>query len=354
MSGPLRVMQVITGLGPGGAERLLLDLAARLDPDRIDLRLVSLADDLRALRAYGHEGTPIDVVDFGGARALRGALALRGLMRGFAPHVVHAHMFHGLLAATAAARALPRPPRICFTSHNAVHPRLRALALRALRPWRAADVVFAPDQHARLNARRTEVIPNGVPAAALPPPRRPWSPGGPVRLLALGRLVAQKDPLGLLEALARLPGDRVHLRFAGDGPLRPDAQARAAALGLAPRVEFLGHREDVRALLRDADLLVMHSRHEGMPMALLEAGAEATPAIATPVGAIPDVLACGRGFLAPREGFADRLAQVLADPDGAIAAGRRLHAHVLAHHGIDAVARRHAALYESLAAEGRR
>lgn len=348
MTGPLRVMQVITGLGPGGAERLLLDLAARLDPRRIDLRLVSIKDDLRALRAFGHEGIPVEVLDLSGARALRGMLALRDLMRGFAPQVVHAHMFHGLVAATLAARALPRPPRLCFTSHNAFHPRARALAIRALRPWRAADVVFAPGQHAPLNARRTAVIPNGVPVADAPPPRRPWSPAAPVRLLALGRLVPQKDPLGLLDAVARVATDRIHLRFAGDGPLRAEAEARAA-LGLRP--EFLGHREDVRALLRDSDLLVMHSLHEGMPMALLEAGAEATPALATPVGAIPGMLAYGRGFLAPRDAFADRLAQVLADPGGALAAGRRLHAHVLAHHGIEATVERHAALYESLVAE---
>lgn len=87
-------------------------------------------------------------------------------------------------------------------------------------------------------------------------------------------------------------------------------------------------------------------------MALLEAGAEAAPVLATPVGAIPDVLAGGRGFLADRDQFSDRLAQVIADPLGATEAGRRLHAHVLAHHGIEAIAQRHAALYESLAAGG--
>lgn len=374
------MLQIVTGLGPGGAERALLDLVAGLDAARFDVRVVSIRDWLDALALYGHPTQPVSVHHLRGWRAPARFAGLCAELRAFAPHVVHAHMFHALLAAVLARRVARVPAALCFTSHLERHAPARALVMRALRGERDVDVLFHAGQHPAMNAARTVVIGNGVPVPARAPVRTPWHVGGPVRLIAVGRLAAQKDPLGLLRAFARagLPG--ATLAFVGTGPLEAGARALATTLGLADRVRFLGLRADVGECLRAADVFVMHSRTEGLPMALLEAGAQAMPVLATPVGAIASLLgvhdaggqagrahetrhaddgaggsAAARGRVAAPAAFAAALRALVAAPDSAIAAGRRLHAHVRDHYAIAHIAAAHEALYERLAAErGRR
>lgn len=274
---------------------------------------------------------------------------LRQFVAGFAPDVIHAHMFHALVAAFAATRLNGgKVPKICFTSHNQTQLNARSRILRGLKHWRDADVVFSSRQQPDINTARTVLIPNGVPVQTPPPARQAWIEGGPVTLLAVGRLCADKDPLGLIRSLAALNHPQVTLEFLGIGPLEAEARTLASALGLQHRIRFSGLCTDVPARLRAADIFVMHSLDEGMPLALLEAGAAAMPVVSTPVGAIPDVLGRDRGWLTTADRFANTLAQVIRQPDAAIAAGVRLHAHVCQHHSIEAVTEQHQRLYESV------
>jgi len=345
----VKVLQVITGLGPGGAERLVLDMMGLFDANRFDMRLATIVDDLRALEVYGHQSLPVEVFELRSGPRLAALRRMRAFVKDFAPDVIHAHMFHSLLAAWATSRFLITSPAICFTSHNSKHLWGRKLVIRWLKSWRDADIIFTAGQHPELNVDRTEVIPNGVPVGVDPPMRLLWDPAVQVRLLAVGRLAEAKDPLGLLRSMARanLPG--VSLEFVGAGPLEDKARILAAELGLANRVRFCGVCDDVRERMRAADVLVMHSKYEGMPMALLEAGAEAMPVLATPVGSIPDLMGGDRGWLAQPEQFADTLGAVVADPAAAISAGRRLYAYVLRTHSIQATVREHERLYLKLA-----
>jgi glycosyltransferase involved in cell wall biosynthesis len=341
----VKVLQVITGLGPGGAERLVLDIMRLIDRDRFDLRLASIVDDLRALEVYGHQGMTVEVFELRHSPLLFELGQMRRLVKDFAPDIIHAHMFHSLLATIAASKFIAPSPAICFTSHLNAYPPARSLAVRALKKWRHADIIFATDQHPDLNSEFSEVIPNGVHVGLLPPMRSLWDPRRHVRLLAVGRLAQQKDPIGLLKSVARanLPG--MYLEFVGVGPLERDLRALASKLGLADRIVFHGLRTDVRELMRSADIFVMHSEYEGMPMALLEAGAEAMPVLATPVGSIPAVLGENRGWMAQPDLFAQALRYVVSDPLAAITAGRHLHSHVLRNHSINMAVRKHEQLY---------
>lgn len=344
-----RVLQIITGFIPGGAERLLLDMMQQFDPARFQVELLSIVDDLRALQVYGYPQQPVEVFDLSGRDKLRTLRRMRTHVHAFEPDVIHAHMFHSLVAALL-CRPWRNPPALCFTSHNSSHAGARAALLRALRRTRDADIVFDPLQHPLLNAANTWVIPNGVPVPAQAPERQPWQPGGGARLLAVGRLVPAKDPLGLLRSFARVRTPGVTLEFVGSGPLEASAKAFARQAGVAERVRFSGFCSDVRARMRDNDILVIHSNTEGMPMALLEAGAEAMPVVATPVGSIPLLLQSGRGWVTSTDKFADTLDAVLAAPQTAVAAGRKLHAHVLEKNSLAATTRLHENLYASLAA----
>lgn len=127
-------------------------------------------------------------------------------------------------------------------------------------------------------------------------PAHQSAPGTPLRLVLVANMEQPyKGHAYLLEAMAMLRkrGLAVRLRLAGDGRTRPQLEQLAASLGLGDGVEFLGPvpwGEPLFALLDDSDLFVMPSLTEGMPKALLEALARGLPAIATPVGGLPEVL----------------------------------------------------------------
>jgi glycosyltransferase involved in cell wall biosynthesis len=142
------------------------------------------------------------------------------------------------------------------------------------------------------------------------------------------RLEEQKGHAVLLDALADLRR-RDHdfvCALAGDGSLRQPLERRAAELGLAERVHFLGRLDDVGPLLLAADAVVLPSLWEGLPLILLEALARARPVVASAAGGVPDVIEDGvTGRLVPpgdAGALADALESVHGRPDAALKLGR--------------------------------
>jgi glycosyltransferase involved in cell wall biosynthesis len=142
--------------------------------------------------------------------------------------------------------------------------------------------------------------------------------GGPCRLLFLGRVGVRKGVADLLQALASpvLAAHSWHIDLAGDGDIEAYAD-RARALGLQDRVRFHGWT-DPAPLLARADILVLPSRNEGLPVAIIEAMAHGLPVVATPVGAIEEAVRHEQtGLIVPPRNpgaLAAALARLIADP----------------------------------------
>lgn len=345
MMGRIKILQVITGLDRGGAERMLLDLVAALDSTRFDVRIVSLSKNLTALDAYGHSDMDVDIFDLKNSPTQE-IIRLRKFVHGFQPDIIHAHMFHAMVASAVVNSLRRSPAALCFTSHTTRQPVWRKIIIKVLKKRRTVDVAFAAGHERELSAARTIVIPNGVPVGAAKPLRKPWLVGKTLRFVSVGRLIELKDCLGLVKsfAVADIPG--AVLEFVGTGPMENDIRVLVAKLGLAERVHLLGFQTNIRAVLKKADIFVMHSQWEGMPMALLEAGAEALPVVSTPVGAIPDVLGDDRGILAAPPDFAEAMKRLAASPIRAIEMGQRLRAHIVENCSITAMTLAHERLYE--------
>lgn len=149
------------------------------------------------------------------------------------------------------------------------------------------------------------------------PPRRHEGRGR--RLLFVGRLAPEKGCLVLIEAVAQLAD--VTLDIVGDGPSRAALRERAAALGIADRVVFHGYMDEtgVRRRLAEADVFVMASFAEGVPVVLMEALAAGVPAVATRIAGIPELIEDGvTGFLVPPaepNALAEVVRRLLEDPE---------------------------------------
>jgi glycosyltransferase involved in cell wall biosynthesis len=244
---------------------------------------------------------------------------LRRLLRELRIDVLHCHGYRENFYAAAAFAGVPK----VTTNHlwKRTTPALKLYAWADLRLSRSFDRVVAVSQeiHAELAARgfrapRLCYIPNGVEveryvasagAAAS-------AAGSIVTLLAIGSLTAEKGHDHLLAAVQRLP-DRsgVRVKIVGDGPCAAALRARANELGIGSSVEFLGRRDDVPSLLAHADVFVLPSLIEGLPIALLEAMAAGKACIATDVGDVPRAIANDVTGLLVRSADSDGLAAAI-------------------------------------------
>lgn len=202
------------------------------------------------------------------------------------------------------------------------------------------------------------VIPNGLDAAAFPA-RSAERAARPVRtIITVANLRPEKDHDTLVAAAALLATDfpDVQFQIVGDGPRRQDLEALVRARGLEPRVRFLGHREDVPALLAHADLFVLPSRSEAFPNSAIEAMAASLPVVASAVGGLCDLIDHGRtGLLvAPGRpgGFAAALRELMTDRHAAAAMGERARQAVAQRYSFARMVRDFEDLYSALLPAG--
>lgn len=137
-------------------------------------------------------------------------------------------------------------------------------------------------------------------------------------VLSVGELNRNKNHAAMIRALARLQDPNVHYVVCGKGDQLDALQKQAAEAGLQGQVHFLGYRQDIPAICRQADLFAMPSYREGLPVASLEAMYCGLPLVASKIRGLTDIVENGRsGFLCDpddAEAFADAIAALRRDP----------------------------------------
>jgi glycosyltransferase involved in cell wall biosynthesis len=317
--------------GIGGCEQHLLALLPALRERGVDARFLSLdagGDAERFHLALDERGIPWQRIACGpDVSPLLARRVIRAL-RTERPDLLHTHMVHGDAYGSIAAHALRTP--FVSTRHNDDRYLLgpfrhvdRALMHGVRRIVAISDAVRTFHVRAGLPAEKLVTIHYGLDG---PPtrssevtPEQAGVPEDAPLVLAVGRLIAQKDHATLLAAFARVREAHPNARLAilGWGPLEQATTERAAALGLDGSLLLLG-RVEPRDWLARADVFAHTSRWEGFGIVLLEAMHSGLPIVATNVSAIPEIVADGvTGYLAPpgdAGAIAQRLSQLLADP----------------------------------------
>lgn len=332
----LRIGHVIWSLGLGGAEQVVIQLAAESVRRGHEVCVFTL--NAPGSFAAHAEAAGVRVVSVA-KRGRYDATVLARLAAAFRRarlDVVHTHLWGAHVWGRLAA-AIARVPVAVATEHNVDtwKPRRYFLLDRLLAHVTthlvavSGPVLEFYERHGVARGR-WRVIRNGI-AIAPGAPRRLGDAHRALGLTAgdrvigwVGRLVPAKLPGDFLDAVALVAGrvPRVRALVVGDGPLRPEAEARARSLGLGGRVVFAGLREDVAALLAGMDVLVFSSEREGLSIAMLEGMAAGVPIVATRVGGTPELVEHGRsGLLVPPRAPAELAAAIVRVlEEGALAA----------------------------------
>jgi glycosyltransferase involved in cell wall biosynthesis len=294
-------MQTMAGAKHGGAESFFERLAGALNRTGVEQRLVIRRDPDRVARLRA-AGLTVDEMPFGGMMDFSTRTGLRRVIKGFQPRVVLSWM-------NRATKMCPRG--------NFVHA-ARLGGYYDLKYYKFCDHLIGNTRGIVEYIRaggwpedRVHYLPNFVTATRMAPISRGVlaTPNDARLAVALGRLHKNKGFDVLIEAIAKMP--RFHLWLAGEGPERPALELQAKKLNAAPRVHFLGWREDTAALLAAADIFVCPSRIEPLGNVVIEAWAAGTPVIAANADGPRELIKDGEnGLLTPIEN-ADALAYAM-------------------------------------------
>jgi len=361
----LRLAHLIESDGPGGAERVVADLASEFQA-RGAANVVFLPADGDGWLARQLHGTGVTIEHFRIDRPFSPACA-RSLADGFRRHridLAHSHEFS--MAVYGAWGSWLAGVHHVITMHGSRYyaARLRRrLAMRAAVALSGRTVAvsrplaehISEDLH--IDRARIDTILNGVRA-----PRPTQSSlraelrleRGDRLIVSVGNLYPVKGHQYLIEALNLLGPHHqdVHLAISGRGDTADTLIAQARSLGLTHRIHLLGLRSDVPAVLAAADMFVLPSLSEGLPLALLEAMFAGCPIVASDVGDVSVALAQGEAGILVAPGHAAALARaldlLLSDPARARQLGERARRRASAEFDVSQMVRRYRAVYDDL------
>jgi glycosyltransferase involved in cell wall biosynthesis len=360
----LRIAQLIESDGPGGAERVVVDLATRLQAAGAET-VVFLPARGEGWLAGQLAGSGVDVESFhlespfspACARSLAAAFRRRRI------DIAHSHEFS--MAVYGAWASWLAGGQHVITMHGSRYYAGRArrrLAMRAAVALSGRTVaVSSPlaDQISRdllVTRSRIATIPNGVRAtpASGSAVREELGLGADDRLVvATGNLYPVKGHVHLIDAMALLTGRHPDLQLAicGRGDQEDALRSRARANGIGGHVHLLGLRSDVPAVLAAADLFVLPSLSEGLPLALLEAMCAGCPIVASDVGDVGKALGADAGVLVEPgnpSALASALETLLTQPGLARDLGIRARARARAEYDVAHMVRAYSAVYDQL------
>ncbi|KAA9377516.1 glycosyltransferase [Microbispora cellulosiformans] len=317
----LRVCEVVKTLDVGGAEVLLVERLIRARTDVLHYTVVcmraSTGELVERLRAAG-----VTVVDLSACPRPLVYARLAATVRRLAPHVLNVHspapavVLRPLVRFTGWLSGRPALVRTVHNEHWRRFGRLDRLT-RGLDDCTVAVSPLVARSKATAGCRRVLTRVHGVDVAE----QRRWSaraaevrrefgvPGDAFLFACVANFRPQKNHRLLVEAATEVVRRRPGTLFllAGDGPLRHEITREVAALGLDGSIQVLGQVPRAGRLVAAADVLVLSSDHEGLPVVVMEALAAGVPVVSTRVGGVPDLVVSGHNGILTEPGSAPGL-----------------------------------------------
>ncbi len=326
-----KVLWVIKGLGPGGAEKLLVTHARFADHERFQYSAAYFVpwknQTVPELAEYGVESTCLGT---GRDFDIRWVYRLWRYLRKGRFDVVHAHSPQPAAAVRVLVKLLPkkRRPALVYTEHNEWGKHRRSTRWMNQHTMRWAGKAFAVSKGVAWSMKGVEdveVLYHGIDIEAV---RATADRSGvreelgiPEDAYVIGTVANLRWEKGydvLLRVARRLlvegRGRNAWFLCVGQGPLEDELMELHDDFGLGDRFRFLGYREDATRVMSTFDVFCLASRHEGLPVALMEAAALGIAVVATDVGGVGEIVE-SRCLVAPDDddSLVDALARALED-----------------------------------------
>lgn len=317
-----RVRHLLKGLGPGGAERLVVSQATSDGPTSHDVAYL-VPEKNHLVPLLDHASVASHCLHAPSAARLGWMRRLRRLLRSDPVDILHIHSPALAAVGRLLVRTLPKAtrPAVVSTEHNRWprHHRLTRLANRLTIRMQAATIAVSDDVKSTVRGvdpSRVQVIVHGIDLEAV----RATADRGGVRaelgidesttvIVCVANLRREKA-LDVLIAAATITVSSqpdIHYLLVGQGPLAADVDHWIKAAAIGHRFTALGYREDATRIISAADILTLSSDHEGLPVAVMEALAHGIPVVATAAGGVP--AAVGTAGLISATGNAEALAE---------------------------------------------
>ncbi len=337
----------LTSFDPGGTERQMTELIRRLDDSRYRVHVVCLRREGAWLDRVTSRATSVvefRISGFAKLHTVRQMWRFAQWCRRERISVLHTCDFYANVFGLVGGALAGVPVRI--GSRRDLNPDKTSGQMRLQRLAYSFSTRVVANSPAAAAILRTEgipsadvaLIPNGVDASAYPVRTVRTEVR---RVITVANLRPEKDHETLIAAAAALvdPCPELRYQFVGDGPRRKVLEKLARARGVDHVIEFLGHREDVPALLAAADVFVLPSRSEACPNGAIEAMASGLPVVACAVGGLLDLVETGRtGILVPPsdpEPLAVALRSLYEHPERARKMGREARQEVRAKYSFE-------------------
>jgi glycosyltransferase involved in cell wall biosynthesis len=342
---PIKLAVLLQDLEFGGTQRYAVHLLKHLNRDLFEPELWVLRGGKDMLPAAQAANIPIHHMSEDSWVSPRALANLAARLLRKRPHILYTLTVVPNIWGRVFGRILRVP--VIVSGYRSLLPKQHERWL-----WRFSDTIICNAEMLKqvmverfsVDPSRIVVIPNAVDTDYFKPAENDAPKAGSV--LFIGRLVAEKDPLNLLEGFRLAAREVPDATFVimGNGSFKTEVEQRIAAYSLQNRVALVPAQSDIRPAMRNASVFTLPSASEASPNVVIEAMAMGLPIVGTRVGGIPELIEEGRtGLLVnpgdPR-GLADALVSLLSDPDKARSMGQAGRERAVCRHSLEAMVTR--------------
>lgn len=310
----MKILYIITGLGQGGAERVVCDLADSMSEKKNKVKIIYLTGDI--LTSPIHQEIELININLTNTRSLPKAyLKLSRFIKNYEPDVVHSHMVHANILTRLIRLITPMPKLVCTAHSSNEGGILRMLAYRSTD--RLANLTTNVSNTAVTSFEMKYAVPknsmltiyngvdfenfNYIPEAKNRIVKDLNLASNTRIILAVGRFSSPKNYSNLFKAISMLKKQldtHFILLIAGDGELREEIEQLVRKLKINDNVMLLGRRQDIPELMSACDAFVLSSDYEGLPTVLIEALACQAHVVSTDVSGAREIIG-EYGYIVP-------------------------------------------------------
>ncbi|KUJ63728.1 hypothetical protein AR687_00640 [Flavobacteriaceae bacterium CRH] len=303
----IKILQLITGLDVGGAEKVVFDLSRSLKDLGHEVFVIGISDKDNLKYLFEEENINVSILNVlkTFSSFLRGCKELFVFIKEKDIRIIHVHMAHALIMALMVKIFRPKL-KIVFTSHNFnIGSKTRELIVNFSKHFRDADIIFSASMWKNIYKKNAYVIPNGIDVSKY---ETNVKKNEIFTFLCIGRIEPVKNHKFLVDIAVRLEKEfDFEIHIVGEGFLKQELIDYIVEKNVKSKFKLLGYRKDINIICNRSHVFILPSLWEGLPISLLEAAASGIPVISTAVGSIPELIDENSGYLTDLDFLYDKM-----------------------------------------------